>query len=71
MDKIRFAYQQKLDDVNNSFGIMRSTNYISSLRFNTGAKKQRKYRKLTNREQTTISRLSWCQPLGFLGDLFP
>ena len=38
---------------------------------NNGAYKQRKYHIKTNREQTTISRLSWCHPLGFLGGLFP
>ena len=46
---------------------MRSTNLSSSLRLDNGAKKRRKYRNLTNREQTTISKSSWCQPRGFLG----
>ena len=51
----------------NNYCNMRSTNTASSLRFNSGAKKRRKYGKLTNREQTTISKLSWCQLRGFLG----
>jgi len=37
------------------------------LRLYNGAYKQKKYHTKTNREQTTISKLSWCQLRGFLG----
>jgi len=44
MDKTRFAYQQKLDDANNSYWNMRSTNIISSLREKQRCEKAREIR---------------------------